>query len=511
MEINNGKKFSRFLFYSERLDVLVSTPPDLKLNPFLAMATQDRIEDATSPNTHKSAVCCSQSETLNQLQELYTVNHDHTPKARKPYTITKQREKWTEEEHQKFLEALKLYGRGWRQIEEHVGTKSAVQIRSHAQKFFSKVVRVSNGGFEGSIKPIEIPPPRPKRKPVHPYPRKSVDSIKGKSPSAQPERLPSPNHFFREQDNKSPTSVLSDAMWSSAMEQQKGCSPPTSCTTNLQSINTSPIEKETDHATSNLSTEEEKASLSSVKVFGHSDVENILSMNLNADFKGFVCAKGDAAPVAPATSIKLFGKTVKVKDSPKPSIGAKNFESQTSNTAEDDIDAVSKMLVPALPSKCVDTSLSLGTDIDKWSAVPSRPNISPYMEFHLDKNDTVESTNDAPLPWWGFYQGPSFCNITSFNQIHTDSGVEGRTREEDILNDRSCSGSNTGSVSESVNRKNSDSVDSKSQHPRPEGKTSPRKCGKGFVPYKRCLAERDMSSSVVVSEEQERQRARVCS
>lgn len=38
-------------------------------------------------------------------------------KVRKPYTITKQREKWTEEEHQKFLEALKLYGRGWRQIE----------------------------------------------------------------------------------------------------------------------------------------------------------------------------------------------------------------------------------------------------------------------------------------------------------------------------------------------------------------------------------------------------------
>ncbi|MBA0709005.1 hypothetical protein Golax_024078 [Gossypium laxum] len=108
--------------------------------------------------------------------------------ARKPYTITKQREKWTEEEHQRFLEALRLYGCGWRQIEE----------------------------------------------------------------------------------------------------QQKGCSSPTSCTTNLQSINTSPIEKENDYATSNLAVEEEKPSLSSMKIFSQSDAENILSMDTatEADVEG---------------------------------------------------------------------------------------------------------------------------------------------------------------------------------------------------------------------------------
>ncbi|KAF3333627.1 Protein REVEILLE 8 [Carex littledalei] len=48
-------------------------------------------------------------------------------KLRKPYTITRPRDRWTSEEHDRFLEALLLFGRDWKKIEDFVGTKTTIQ------------------------------------------------------------------------------------------------------------------------------------------------------------------------------------------------------------------------------------------------------------------------------------------------------------------------------------------------------------------------------------------------
>ncbi|CAL4918740.1 unnamed protein product [Urochloa decumbens] len=59
-------------------------------------------------------------------------------KPRRPYTVTRPRERWASDEHDRFLHALVLFGRDWKRIEAFVATKTSTQIRSHAQKHFLK-------------------------------------------------------------------------------------------------------------------------------------------------------------------------------------------------------------------------------------------------------------------------------------------------------------------------------------------------------------------------------------
>ena len=45
--------------------------------------------------------------------------------------------RWTEREHKLFLEAMELHGNSWEKVEEHIGTRTRAQIRSHAQKYYT--------------------------------------------------------------------------------------------------------------------------------------------------------------------------------------------------------------------------------------------------------------------------------------------------------------------------------------------------------------------------------------
>ena len=54
--------------------------------------------------------------------------------------------RWTADEHDRFLEGLELFGRRkWGKIAEHVQTRTVIQVRSHAQKYFKKRAPPADG------------------------------------------------------------------------------------------------------------------------------------------------------------------------------------------------------------------------------------------------------------------------------------------------------------------------------------------------------------------------------
>lgn len=58
--------------------------------------------------------------------------------------------RWSSAEHSRFLNGLELYGRRkWQKIAELVGTRTTVQVRSHAQKYFKKIRKEAETAPQG--------------------------------------------------------------------------------------------------------------------------------------------------------------------------------------------------------------------------------------------------------------------------------------------------------------------------------------------------------------------------
>lgn len=447
-----------------------------------------------------------------EVKDQFSCGNDLAPKPRKPYTITKQRERWTEEEHKKFLEALKLFGRAWRKIEEHVGTKTAVQIRSHAQKFFSKVVRESNGCSTSSVEPVEIPPPRPKRKPMHPYPRKLVHSPVKESLNPELSRTSlSPILSVSERENQSPTSVLSavgsDAFGSSGSNSPNGSLSPVSSAVpgQLGGLTLS-------HPSSSP---EESGSPSSDPVTPGSvpdeqSLKCVLKMGLSP--QGFDKEVSDVG--SSTRSLKLFGTTVLVTDSQRlssPTAGTcKLFESFPSEALEGKPLQLSPMEVMHTESLSKDIKYAWRCTLPHAGSGAFR-----YMQWPDDDSNMVDTGSGARLPWWNLTHSLPHA-VTPYNQQGRNLCLHSSVREawgREFKKEGSLTGSNSKSVNEEDGiDKSSDvetqscqrSLDKEDKWPeiafelKPSEnsafsviRTSTNKNMKGFVPYKKRIVERD--------------------
>ncbi|XP_039128638.1 protein REVEILLE 1-like [Dioscorea cayenensis subsp. rotundata] len=389
-------------------------------------------------------------------------------KIRKPYTMTKQREKWTDEEHNKFLEALKLYGRAWRRIEEHIGTKTAVQIRSHAQKFFTKLGRESacSDGATGSS--IEIPPPRPKRKPIHPYPRKLVNlPKKGVQVTTLVDWCISqaPSASVSEQTNQSPTSVLSTTLCSDATGSS-GSNSPNACTSQQSPVSGT--------KSSNEPLNEEENGSPSAKL----NAEVTSAMELDSSLQDAFPSKENSSEQTQGTSVKLFGKTVFVASSA--------VECNNNTVLADDLDSHQSSTCLRMENQEKPT---VQTPWNPWSA-SMHPMffISPYPAANLPPGS---ATLPCPM-WWSSNGGGSPIPLGRHphTEACTDSDFSSPSEVDDSQLAQPTYVSNS-MLSPVLNLTLNSPLTS-------SPKASNGQTGRGFVPYKRCTAEKALHQPVII-------------
>lgn len=113
--------------------------------------------------------------------------------------------RWTKEEHDLFLEGISRYGKEWKKIANLISTRTVVQVRTHAQKYFQRLSKL------GSSTPKEAPAKSVKRS----YDGSVKAEAKVELPtiviSSRNNNSPKPNKrqaiVRKEPENKSPVSI----------------------------------------------------------------------------------------------------------------------------------------------------------------------------------------------------------------------------------------------------------------------------------------------------------------
>ena len=103
------------------------------------------LEIIPGKQTDQHAKPTKESSELHRMTTPVTPVDDQRP-------VEEKTGRWSEEEHKLFLEGLQQHGKSWKVISQMVSTRSVVQVRTHAQKFFQKLERKNN-----KTKPPSVP------------------------------------------------------------------------------------------------------------------------------------------------------------------------------------------------------------------------------------------------------------------------------------------------------------------------------------------------------------------
>ena len=117
----------------------------------LAAAAAVQVNDAASVGSVPEAPPPKKGSKKKKNQVTVTMATAQAPQSGSQGAQGENTGRWTAEEHRLFLQGLELHGKGWKKIAGLIKSRTVVQIRTHAQKYFQKLAKAKQNGEEGEI------------------------------------------------------------------------------------------------------------------------------------------------------------------------------------------------------------------------------------------------------------------------------------------------------------------------------------------------------------------------
>lgn len=224
--------------------------------------------------------------------------------------------------------------------------------------------------------------------------------------------------------------------------------------------------------------------------------------------------------------LKIFGRTVLVTDSHGQTSGGMGTGKSIPADMQDEI------FVQALPMNFLPVKSITGDTECVWGNFPHVTHGAlPFMQCQKETSNQVKDSSAAPIPWWNEGLPVPFLPFHKVDpsKAYVDSDL-GEVQYK-VQKEGSCTDSNTGTVNDGVIGDKCSEAETQSRpislgnenqdgdlvfQLRPseisafsELRKSPEKCVKGFVPYRRCMAEDDIQSSTITGHEGDEKRIRL--
>ena len=138
------------------LGKIIEPAKSLKISSPKTISTQISLDSKKSSNksiklnkpkkSPKNEV--SNNSPNDSILENYEIQLNISSKDEENKECNFQTGKWTDEEHEKFIEGILNYGNEWKKVQQIIKTRSSTQARSHAQKFFLRIKKLINNSEE---------------------------------------------------------------------------------------------------------------------------------------------------------------------------------------------------------------------------------------------------------------------------------------------------------------------------------------------------------------------------